>query len=121
MLLDLRTGAARMTLAAELATAEPAAQPSVTLLPVGLIFTAPGTFREGQALVLIGPPVPTADAVTLARSEPERAARGLTDDLAPALRKLIVETVDRETLRYLRLAEELGRSRGILTARAGRT
>ncbi|HEY4596571.1 MAG TPA: 1-acyl-sn-glycerol-3-phosphate acyltransferase [Thermoanaerobaculia bacterium] len=112
VLLDLRTGAARMTLAAELAVAKPAAQPSVTLLPVGLVFTAPGTFREGQALVLVGPPVSTADAVTLARSEPERAARMLTDDLAAALRKLIVEAEDRETLRHLRLAEELWRDEG---------
>src|SRR5262249_54469622 len=112
VLLELRTGAARMTLAAEMAIAEPAAQPSVPLLPVGLVFTAPGTFREGQALVLVGPPVSTADAVTLARSEPERAARTLTDDLAAALRKLIVEAEDRETLRYLRLAEELWRDEG---------
>jgi hypothetical protein len=89
-----------------------AAQPSMTLLPVGLVFTAPGTFREGQALVLIGPPLPTAEAVALARSEPERAARGLTDDLAAALRGLIVEADDRETLGYLRVAEEVWRAGG---------
>ena len=84
----------------------------MTLLPVGLVFTAPGTFREGQALVLIGPPVPTAEAARLARSEPERAARALTDDLAAALRGLIVEADDRETLRHLRFAEELWRREG---------
>src|SRR4051794_24807569 len=44
VLLELRTGAARMLLAAE----ENRTQPSVTLLPVGLVFNAPGTFREGQ-------------------------------------------------------------------------
>ena len=84
----------------------------MTLLPVGLVFNAPGTFREGQALVLIGPPVPTADAVALARTEPERAARVLTDELAAALRGLIVEADDRQTLRHLRFAEELWRVEG---------
>jgi glycerol-3-phosphate O-acyltransferase/dihydroxyacetone phosphate acyltransferase len=115
VLLELRTGAARMVLAAEAAAEtedEAAARPSVTLLPVGLVFTAPGTFREGQALVLIGPPLPTAEAVALARSEPERAARVLTDDLAAALRGLIVEADDRETLGYLRVAEEVWRAGG---------
>ncbi len=112
VLLDLRTGAARMVLAAEQATGDEAARPAITLLPVGLVFTAPGTFREGQALVLIGPPVPTAQAARLARSEPERAARALTDDLAAALRGLIVEAEDRETLRHLRFAEELWRREG---------
>jgi 1-acyl-sn-glycerol-3-phosphate acyltransferase len=113
VLLDLRTGAARMTLAAALAEDRPAAQAAVTLLPVGLVFTAPGTFREGQALVLIGPPVPTADAARLARSgEPERAARALTDDLAAALRGLIVEAEDRETLGHLRFLEDLWRREG---------
>lgn len=112
VLLDLRTGAARMVLAAELTAETASVPPSVTLLPVGLVFTAPGTFREGQALVLIGPPVSTVEAVTLARSEPERAARALTNDLAAALRGLIVEADDRETLRHLRFAEELWREEG---------
>jgi 1-acyl-sn-glycerol-3-phosphate acyltransferase len=108
VLLELRTGAARMLLAAEEGTAAAAA----TLLPVGLVFNAPGTFREGQALVLIGPPVSTADAVALARSEPERSARLLTDELAAALRGLIVEADDRQTLSHLRLAEEMWRQEG---------
>jgi 1-acyl-sn-glycerol-3-phosphate acyltransferase len=122
VLLDLRTGAARMTLAAETLDEE-TAPPAVSLLPVGLVFTAPGTFREGRALVLIGPPVPTAAAVILARTEPERAARELTDDLAAALRGLIVEADDRETLRYLRFAEEIWRDEGGEAAAdpAGRT
>jgi 1-acyl-sn-glycerol-3-phosphate acyltransferase len=110
VLLELRTGAARMLLAAE--AAGEAGSPAVTFLPVGLVFNAPGTFREGQALVLIGPPLPTADAVALARTEPERAARVLTDELAAALRGLIVEADDRQTLRHLRFAEELWRSEG---------
>jgi len=106
VLLELRTGAARMLLAA---AAEAA---SVTFLPVGLVFNAPGTFREGQALVLIGPPVATADAVALARTEPEQAARLLTNELAASLRGLIVEADDRQTLRHLRFAEELWHAEG---------
>ena len=110
VLLELRTGAARMLLAAEMAVE--AENATVTFLPVGLVFNAPGTFREGQALVLIGPPLSTADAVALARTEPERAARLLTDELAAALRGLIVEADDRLTLRHLRFAEELWRAEG---------
>jgi len=108
VLLELRTGAARMLLAAE----ETPAWPPVTLVPVGLVFNAPGTFREGRALVLIGPPVATSDAVELARSEPEQAARVLTDELSTALRGLIVEADDRQTLGQLRFAEELWRGEG---------
>ncbi len=51
-LMPLRTGAARMLLAAEAASVGP-----VTLLPVGLMFHEPGTFRTGWALVSIGEPV----------------------------------------------------------------
>jgi 1-acyl-sn-glycerol-3-phosphate acyltransferase len=108
VLLELRTGAARMLLAAALDVRNPV----TNLLPVALVFNAPGTFREGEALVLIGPPLATADAVALARTEPERAARELTDALAAALRGMIVEADDRQTLSYLRLAEELWRDEG---------
>jgi len=132
VLMELRTGAARMLLAAttEEAPASPGgvgggappptsaaeagsqAEP-ITLLPVGLLFDRPGTFREGRALVLVGAPVPTAQARALAASDaPERAARALTDDLTRALRALIVEADDRVTLRLLATAEELWREEG---------
>ena len=99
---QVKTGAARMLLAAE------AAQPDarVTLLPVGLVFDRPGTFRSGRALVSIGPPVETGDL----RDHPA-AARRLTERLAEALRAQIVEADDRATLRLLGLAEELWRDR----------
>jgi 1-acyl-sn-glycerol-3-phosphate acyltransferase len=98
---ELRTGTARMLLAAE--DASPGL--SVTLLPVGLVFDRPGTFRTGRALVWIGPPVPvdTGDA----REGPPASARALTERLTVALRAQIVEADDRQTLRLLRLAEEL--------------
>lgn len=102
-LLELRTGAARMLLAAQ---AEETADP-VVLLPVGLVFRKPGIFREGSAVALVGAPVETADCVELARSEPEAAARRLTDRLTSSLRGLIVEAGDRSTLGLLTFVEEM--------------
>jgi glycerol-3-phosphate O-acyltransferase / dihydroxyacetone phosphate acyltransferase len=104
VLLELRTGAARMLLEAEAGGGTPL---GVTLLPVGLVYHDPGTFRAGRALALVGEPVSTAECVALAREEPGRAARTLTKQLAEALRKLIVETGDRETLRLLELVMDL--------------
>jgi glycerol-3-phosphate O-acyltransferase / dihydroxyacetone phosphate acyltransferase len=103
-LMPLRTGAARMLLAAETAAVGP-----VTLLPVGLMFHEPGTFRTGWALIAVGEPVETADQVALAQSQPEEAARRLTARLGEALRGLIAEVDDRETLRLVEHAERLWR------------
>lgn len=97
VLLELRTGAARMLLAAQ-----PAA---VTLLPAGLVFRKPGIFREGEALVFFGEPVSTRECCELARTDPELAARKLTELLTRALRELIVEAQDLETLGLLEMAE----------------
>ena len=106
VLQTVRTGAARMVLAAEAAGVR-----GVTLLPVGLVFDDPGTFRSGRAVVLIGTPVETAG---LAGRDPETdpaAARALTNRLTDGLRARIVETDDRQTLRLLKLVEELWRDR----------
>ena len=103
-LMPLRTGAARMLLAAEADSVGP-----VTLLPVGLMFHEPGTFRTGWALIAVGEPVEAADYVALARSEPEEAARRLTARLGEAMRRLIAEVDDRQTLRLVEHAERLWR------------
>ncbi len=103
-LMPVRTGAARMLLAARAQGAEP-----VTLLPVGLLFHEPGTFRTGWALVVVGEPVPSEDCVTAAAAEPQEAARRLTERLADALRRLIVEVEDRHTLRLVEHAEAVWR------------
>jgi 1-acyl-sn-glycerol-3-phosphate acyltransferase len=95
VLMPLRTGVARMVLGAE----STAGVPATTLLPVGLTFHEPGTFRSGWALVLVGAPVPVDDCRALAAREPEGAVRELTSRVAEALRALIVEVEDRETLR----------------------
>jgi glycerol-3-phosphate O-acyltransferase / dihydroxyacetone phosphate acyltransferase len=101
VLLPLRTGAARMLLGAA------AEGLPVTLVPVGLVFHEPGTFRGGHALVLVGAPVPIDDLIARHGAEPERAVRELTARLTGALRARIVEADDRETLRLMRLVESI--------------
>ncbi|HEU5193162.1 MAG TPA: lysophospholipid acyltransferase family protein [Methylomirabilota bacterium] len=103
-LMALRTGAARMLLEAEAAGAPP-----VTLLPIGLVLHEPGTFRDGRGLILVGDPVETEDCGALHRTDPVAAVHQLTDRLAEALKKLIVEAEDRDTLRLLRLMERVWR------------
>jgi glycerol-3-phosphate O-acyltransferase / dihydroxyacetone phosphate acyltransferase len=99
-LLPLRTGAARIML-----EAEAAGVPGVTLLPVGLVFEQPGTFRAASALVAIGEPVAAADCMVAHVSEPEAAVRRLTERLAQALRVQLVEAEDRYTLELVRALE----------------
>lgn len=103
-LMPLRTGAARMLLAAEAGGVSP-----VTVLPVGLMFHEPGTFRTGWAVLSVGEPMVTGDLVALARTEPEEAARRLTARLGEALRNLIADVDDRQTLRLVEHAERLWR------------
>ncbi|HEU4437750.1 MAG TPA: 1-acyl-sn-glycerol-3-phosphate acyltransferase [Methylomirabilota bacterium] len=103
-LMPLRTGAARMLLAAEAAGVS-----AVTLLPIGLMFHEPGTFRTGWAVVSVGAAVDTAEAVALAPAAPEEAARRLTARLGEALRGLIADVDDRQTLRLVEHAERLWR------------
>jgi glycerol-3-phosphate O-acyltransferase / dihydroxyacetone phosphate acyltransferase len=112
---QVKTGAARMLLAAEAAHPD---GPRVVLLPVGLVFDRPGTFRDGRALVSIGSPVPS-DGLPDEGGEPLAPARRLTERLREALRGQIVEADDRATLRLLRLAEEIWRDgEGDAAARA---
>jgi len=106
ILQTVRTGAARMLLAAEAAGAR-----GVTLLPVGLVFDDPGTFRNGRALAVVGTPVDTSGLAGRDPAADPAAARTLTDRLTEALRAQIVETDDRRTLRLLKLVEELWRDR----------
>jgi 1-acyl-sn-glycerol-3-phosphate acyltransferase len=102
-LMPLRTGVARMALAA-------AADVMPTLLPVGLVYQDPGTFRTGRALVLVGEPVPLADCAALHETAPETAVRQLTDRLETALRRRIVEARDRHVLGLAQAAEAIWRA-----------
>jgi len=118
-LMPLRTGAARLVLGAELPE-------RVAILPVGLVFDDPGSFRTGRALVLVGAPLvmgvrgaaagePSQKNPEIARREQrnhegpaetsEEQVRQLTADIGTAIRRQIVEARDRETYRLLQLAE----------------
>jgi 1-acyl-sn-glycerol-3-phosphate acyltransferase len=99
-LMSLRTGAARLALGG-------GGGSRPTVLPVGLMFHEPGTFRVGSAVVLIGELVPTEDFQGLPESE--EAVRRLTARLGAALRGLIVEARDRHTLDLVHAAEAIWR------------
>jgi 1-acyl-sn-glycerol-3-phosphate acyltransferase len=105
VLMPLRTGVARMVLGTE---GDPGT-PATTLLPVGLTFHEPGTFRTGWALVLAARRCRSTTAALAAR-DPERAVRDLTARVAEALRALIVEIEDRETLRLTEGLEAVRRA-----------
>jgi glycerol-3-phosphate O-acyltransferase/dihydroxyacetone phosphate acyltransferase len=92
--LPLRTGAARLLLGAE----ADGGRRGVTLLPVGLVYETPGTFRVAAALVAVGAPVPVDDAVAAYAAEPEPAVRRLTERLTHAIRAQIIEAEDQHTL-----------------------
>jgi 1-acyl-sn-glycerol-3-phosphate acyltransferase len=103
----LRTGAARMVLGAELASG---GRLGVTVVPVGLVYHRPETFRSGRAVVLIGRPVDTADLVASPRAASPSTAHALTGRIAAALRALVVEAEDRHTLHLLHVAETIWRA-----------
>ena len=115
VLMPLRTGVARMVLGTEGA----AGVPATTVLPVGLVFHDPGTFRSGWALVLVGRPVRTEDLHAVAARDPERAVRELIGRVSEALRMLIVEAGDRETLRLTEGLEAIRRAETEPSAAAG--
>jgi 1-acyl-sn-glycerol-3-phosphate acyltransferase len=100
VLMPLRTGLARLVL--EAGQASPGLR--VTVVPVGLVFHRPAEFRTGRALVVVGEPVSADDLVGRDGAAAETAVRELTGRLAAALRALIVEADDRQTLRLLEIA-----------------
>jgi hypothetical protein len=103
-LMPLRTGTARLLLEAARDS-----RPAATLLPVGLMFREPGTFRAGSALVLVGEAVPTADLEAVPPGESDMAVRQLTERLGEALQRLIVEARDRHILDLVHAAESIWR------------
>jgi len=93
-LLPLRTGVARLLLGAE----AHGGSHGVTLLPVGLVYKTPGTFRVASALIAVGAPVQVDDCIAAYAVEPEATVRRLTERLAWAIRAQIVEAEDQHTL-----------------------
>src|SRR5690242_826541 len=116
-LLPLRTGAARVLLAAA-----GHGRPDVALLPIGMTFHEPGTFRDASADVTVGEPVRTADVVATYGAAPEEAVRRLTARLSDAIRACLVEADDHYTLALVDTLESAwwdaaGGSRGDTTER----
>jgi glycerol-3-phosphate O-acyltransferase / dihydroxyacetone phosphate acyltransferase len=113
-LLPLRTGAARLLLGAE----ADGGRHGVSLLPVGLVYETPGTFRVAAALVAVGVPVPANEAVASYAAEPEATVRRLTERLTHAIRAQIVETEDQHTLELAAALERAWREEQGAAARA---
>jgi glycerol-3-phosphate O-acyltransferase / dihydroxyacetone phosphate acyltransferase len=120
-LMPLRTGTARLLLGAEREGGGPvtALRPLTSLLPVGLMFHEPGTFRVGSALVLVGQAVSAADLLALPAAESDYAVRELTERLGEAIRRLIVEVRDRHALELVHAAEAIWREEMPDAAREG--
>ncbi len=91
---------------------EPALMPlrSGALVPVGLVYHEPGTFRAGRAFLQVGAPLLTDDLIALQATDPEGAAQRLTERLSKALRREIVESEDRETHRLVTALESIARA-----------
>jgi glycerol-3-phosphate O-acyltransferase / dihydroxyacetone phosphate acyltransferase len=103
MLMPLRTGAARIVVGAA------AEGVHAALMPIGLVFDEPGTFRAARALVSVGPPVATDDVGRQYAQAPDAAVRALTERLADAIRAQIVEAEDHHALELLRTLERAWR------------
>ncbi len=102
VLLPLRTGAARLVLGAERATGGTG---WATLLPVGMVFHDPGTFRSASVQITIGHPVETADLIAAHRDRPEEAVRAITARLTESIGSRIVEAQDQYPLELLAVLE----------------
>ena len=102
ILMPLRTGAARLLLGAE---RSPGGATRVTLLPVGMVFHDPGTFRSAAVQLTIGTPVATADLLAAHRDQPEEAVRAITARLTDAIGSRIVEAEDQYSLELLSVLE----------------
>ncbi len=87
----LRTGAARMALAAA------AAGRRVAIVPVGLNFDRLPMFRS-RMTALYGRPFDPGDLVDAFRADPHRATRILTDRIAARLRRVMIEADPRADL-----------------------
>lgn len=103
----LRTGAARLALTM------PIGSPPLTIVPVGLNYSAPKRFRS-NVLVRFGPPLCIDDARRAAATEdPRAAARALTHDIDLALRALTINADDWDTLRVLETVRRLYQPPGL--------
>ncbi len=98
VLRPLRTGTARLLLAAEAAGA-----PGVALVPAAVVYQEPGAFRAARALVMFGEPIVTSDGIALYATDPVGAVRRLTERLAARLRAVMEDAEDRQSRRFLEM------------------
>lgn len=113
-LLQMRSGAARIALAA--AASEPAdnsradfasAPLRLRIVPVGLYYTAKTSFRS-EVLIKVGTPVPVPSVTLGVDGEPPRTAvQQLTESVAVGLRGVTLNTADEGELRDVARAEQL--------------
>src|SRR5207245_6735599 len=90
-LLPVRTGAARILLGAETAAG---GRCGITLLPLGMVFHDPGTFRSASVQIMVGEPVPTADVIAAYPEHPADVVRELTARIAEAEDHYTLELLD---------------------------
>jgi 1-acyl-sn-glycerol-3-phosphate acyltransferase len=102
ILLPLRTGAARLLLGAERALG---GDSRVALLPVGMVFHDPGTFRFASVQITIGEPLATGDLIGTHRDPSDEAVRAITARLSEAIGARIVEAQDQYSLELLAVLE----------------
>lgn len=102
-LAPLRTGAARIALAAE---AQRDWQLGLRIAPIGLTYRRKTLFR-GEALSHVGEPIVVSDYRESFLSDEQEAVRALTDTIAERLRGLVVELASHDELELIETAERL--------------
>jgi glycerol-3-phosphate O-acyltransferase / dihydroxyacetone phosphate acyltransferase len=102
----LRTGAARIVLAAE----RKSPGLGVRIVPVGLLFDAKQTFRS-RALVQVGEPIDPAPEIAMQERDPIAAMRSLTARIDEALKVVTLNYETWEDARLIARAADLYRRR----------
>ncbi len=106
----LRTGAARIALAAEAAAGWEA---GIRIVPVGLTFERKPFFR-GRAIALYGEPIALGPYRDAHARDPFEAARALTDDLERRLHALTLNLTEAEDGELIDVAERMwAREKGL--------
>ncbi len=99
----VKTGTARIALGAE---RKKDFLLGLTIIPVGLNYTAPTRFRS-SVLMRVGDPIKVAAYQSVYQQDAREAVRQLSADLAESMRALILHTTDEEEDRLLAALEEV--------------
>lgn len=106
-LLPVKSGAARIALGALSTTAEPGTLTQLRIMPVGLYYTSPTTFRS-EALLRFGDYFEVQAVEPDENGEPPReAVRELSKRIEEALREVTLNVESREALEEVTKAEQL--------------